>query len=879
LNELGYEAYMSTPGADPFLEVSSHLRIPLLTPEIREGHRAAGCVPVAVYPEITDGNPLEAPVVARWVMNKTGHLFKQTVFSPNELFFYWNEWVLREGEKGERLAFFLIDRKIFNPGQFVQEKRSGFCYYANKYLIHGATLPEYIVQNGTRLCQDIPRSPRGIADILRRSEVLYCYEPSAIGGEAVLCGCPLVLVMTDYLHQFDFPRPGAPSISIFPEEEVITGNISIPPLDESAWNAYYDRIEQDAVKQLERFVEITQAAAKAHAEKEQTPARMLERGAEAFQLAYFGQASAIFYDLMARQPQNPLPPAYLAYIAAQRNHVLEARDFIDKASRIAPDRADLRAAMGEAFLDAGHPALAVDYLNEAVSMQPDLLTAYPALARALCLTGQSEVAVSLLQSAVRISSPAQTTIQGTLIAILTQWGDIDGLASAYLEFSRTLHDDLLAAHYLFCCDDSGERVLEALGRVQMRLAEAVVSECADAETGSSAETSSFAGPLKIAFMVGNFAREQGSGRLAALLRFRPPGSFTSLLLIGDPQSANSGYACLCSLLAEQTLLIHGREDAEVLADIRRAAPDVLINLDAYEPTARLAVFLRAGVKYRLLWGDAPMPTLSPDWRVLTGARLAENAVLPCVALPGMGECYGFPEWPLIAETQSTAEPAGPVHAMDCHGPSALAMTTSTPAIADEAKQSMPGIVNRGLILGCLTPAMRIGRKGWELFAEILAARPECQLLINLQDLADAAQDAICARFARAGVAAGRLRFVHAHSPEDFCRFWQETDLGLAPPVDVGDLALPGCLWMGRPYLCLASALPWARRAAALLELVGAAEWIVETPEAYIERARQNPPSPNPAFRARMQAAGLDDPMAFARGFAASMAEMAGANGR
>jgi predicted O-linked N-acetylglucosamine transferase (SPINDLY family) len=98
-------------------------------------------------------------------------------------------------------------------------------------------------------------------------------------------------------------------------------------------------------------------------------------------------------------------------------------------------------------------------------------------------------------------------------------------------------------------------------------------------------------------------------------------------------------------------------------------------------------------------------------------------------------------------------------------------------------------------------------------------------------------------------------------------------------VDAGGLALPGCLWMGRPYLSLASPLPWARRPAALLEAADAAEWIAETPEAYIECARRAVPEPNPAFRARMKTAGLSDPVAFAQGFATSIAKISAADGR
>jgi hypothetical protein len=432
-------------------------------------------------------------------------------------------------------------------------------------------------------------------------------------------------------------------------------------------------------------------------------------------------------------------------------------------------------------------------------------------------------------------SPAQASIRSNLLELLEQRGDVTKLADCCLKFSQDLADDLLAVLALSRFESSGERLLETLGRIQLQLADCIAPEASRPESESSSDISlTPAGrPPKIAFMAGNFAREQYSGRLAALLRFRPPGSFTSLLLIGDPRCGNNAYAHLCSLLAEQTLLIHNMEDATAQEEIQRAAPDILIDLDAYGPAERLAVFLLAGVKHKLLWGEAPMPPLSPDCKVLAGARMETHSVLPCVTLPEMGEYCNLPELPIAAETRSAAHP----------------------------------------ILGCLTPAIRVGWETWQLFAEILAIRSECQLLINLKGLGEAAQDAICARFTDAGITAGRLRFVHASTPEDLCRFWQEVDLGLAPPVDAGDLALPACLWMGKPYIYLASPLPWARRPAALLEIAGAPEWIAETPEAYIECAQRAVPEPNPAFRARMKAAGLNDPAAFARNFAASMASL------
>jgi predicted O-linked N-acetylglucosamine transferase (SPINDLY family) len=284
------------------------------------------------------------------------------------------------------------------------------------------------------------------------------------------------------------------------------------------------------------------------------------------------------------------------------------------------------------------------------------------------------------------------------------------------------------------------------------------------------------------------------------------------------------------LLADQLLQIHQDDDSAARGKIQTLAPDILIDLDAYGPLERLPVFAAVKAPYKFLWGEAPLPPLLPDTRVLAGARLGLREILPVVALPEMGECLDLPDLPIY----SVSTPA------------------TTPA---EAR------------FGCLTPAARIGREGWALFAGILNQHPQSRLVLNLQDLGDEAQAFIGDQFSRQGVAPERLDFVHARIPEELCRYWRDIDLGLAPPVDSGDLALPTCLWMGKPYLALASPLPWSRRPAALLEAVAAVEWVAATPEAYVALAGRPRAAPNPDFRARLQAIGLTDPVAFAQGFA------------
>jgi tetratricopeptide (TPR) repeat protein len=140
----------------------------------------------------------------------------------------------------------------------------------------------------------------------------------------------------------------------------------------------------------------------------------LERGIEAFNRKDHQTAIECLSEAMNREPDNPLPYAYLAFVCAEQRLTAEARDFINQATRLAPKRADLIAALGETFLKNDNPLEAVGYLREAVHREPDLFAAYPAFAQSLHLTGQSEEAISLLQTAANLPSDAQGAIRELL---------------------------------------------------------------------------------------------------------------------------------------------------------------------------------------------------------------------------------------------------------------------------------------------------------------------------------------------------------------------------------------------------------------------------------------------------------------------------------
>lgn len=818
LNESGYEAYIATePGG-----TSPHLRTPELTQDIVKRHKSSGCVPIGVYPEVAHGNILGLSVIARWILNKPGHLGGGTSYEKGEILFYWDEWMIDSSIVADKLNIPIIDRRIFND-RGAPAKRKGYCYYANKYFKRGQSIGPALSGNGTSLCLDIPRSPQEIANILRASEAFYCYEPSSLVLEALACGCPVGLVDTPYLDEFEWKKN-----PIFRIKESEIGKIKLPEVDAVKAEEYFQGIDTQAWLHIENFIEKTQAAADAQAEHQQTPECRLQEAVTAFRSNELETAMTGLAPLLDEQPQNPLPPAYLAFICARQGLVEEAEEFIGKAFEIAPGRADLKAGLGESFLSAGNPDQAARFLQEAIAEQPDLLAAYPALARSLQLTGRDEKAVALLQGAATIPSTAQTNIRNTLLEILVERGDIDTFADVCCRYSRSFADDLLAASTLARIDTTGEHLVEALLAAQARLS--TVLEKKDYAPPANAITTRSI-PLRIAFLISDFTRERQQGRLAPLLRHLPPERFMTVLLINDPQASENEHAQFCSLIADQTLLISGQDDAQVLEQLATLAPDVLIDLDSYGPAERLVVLAQAQAPFKLLWGESPLPPLTPEWLPVRGAFLADDTSPPGLNLPKLGEYLELPELPV---TQSARQDKGHTR------------------------------------FACLTPAIRIRRETWQLFAEVLRTTAGSQLTLNLHGLGDQARHFITSQFENTGIAATRLRFIHARTPEALCQLWQEADIGLAPPVDAGEMALPSCLWMGKPYIALATALPWGQRPAALLAAAGAGEWLANTSEEYVALAERAPPAANPSFREALRKKGLTDPADFAHGFDAAI---------
>ncbi|SFX09002.1 Glycosyltransferase, GT2 family [Pseudomonas sp. NFACC49-2] len=190
LNLSGREAYIC--GTEV---VNPDLKTPLINSTIKQRHAAAGKVPIAVYPEVFPGNPLNCSVVARFLLNFEGFLTGNGMdAAPTDLFFYYAARLAehRGDPDGDLLCLPAIDVEMFSTVGTATERKGSYLYQ-NRHplgLIDYSQLPADI----RLLSMANPLPLPELAKLLRGAEVMYSYEWSMTCVMAVLCGCPVIFI-------------------------------------------------------------------------------------------------------------------------------------------------------------------------------------------------------------------------------------------------------------------------------------------------------------------------------------------------------------------------------------------------------------------------------------------------------------------------------------------------------------------------------------------------------------------------------------------------------------------------------------------------------------------------------------------------------------
>lgn len=242
----------------------------LLTPQVSlslvRSLNDRGLNPIVVYPETILGNPIGGSCVVRYLLNFPGKLGGSSSFPSDEMSVSWAKG-MNSSPDGEEFTLYIptVDRKIFYPSP-PDAVRSGTCFYWEKYKYIHRGLLEHKVPGSFEIRRSSKSilNPHQLADLFRRSEFFYCYENSMLSLEAMLCGCPVILVPNEHFDRvigdLDMGMDGMAWGDS--AEEIQHAKRTIVNVSET-----YDRMISQLSERLELFISRTQDFARSRAFK------------------------------------------------------------------------------------------------------------------------------------------------------------------------------------------------------------------------------------------------------------------------------------------------------------------------------------------------------------------------------------------------------------------------------------------------------------------------------------------------------------------------------------------------------------------------------------------------------------------------------------
>lgn len=189
LNESGQRAYLIP--VNVLFGFNPALNVHILDYNIALYYQMKNIEPIFIYPDVVTldrDEELENKKVVRWLLAEAGAYGGDKTFPPGHKVYGYTKDISENV-----LCMPTFDERIFYPPKDIAE-RKGSCFYSHKYdKIHGNVLSEF-TKSMTR-CQGTPEQ---VAEILRTHEVCYVYERSEILVNAMLCGCQIVPVVSEY---------------------------------------------------------------------------------------------------------------------------------------------------------------------------------------------------------------------------------------------------------------------------------------------------------------------------------------------------------------------------------------------------------------------------------------------------------------------------------------------------------------------------------------------------------------------------------------------------------------------------------------------------------------------------------------------------------
>ena len=476
----------------------------------------------------------------------------------------------------------------------------------------------------------------------------------------------------------------------------------------------------------------------------------------------------------------------------------QALSSYQKAIAIKPDFAEAHVNLGDTFLELGKTQDAFSSYQTAIAIRPDFAEAFSNLGVTLIELGKLEDAVNCYQKAIAINpnfAPALSNMGNALKDL----GELEDAVASYQK-AIAIKPDFIFAHsnLLFCLNYHPDLSADAIFAEHCRWDEIHARHLLAQATHDRPRDPNRR--LRIGYVSPNFNRHSAASFIHVLLSNHDK---TQCELFAYAEvSVEDEISKQLKNCVDHWQNTVGMSDETLAERIRIDGIDILVDLAGHTKGNRLLVFARKPAPIQVSW---------LGYGYTTGLQAMDYFLTDHHLAPIGSESF-FSE-KLLRLPLFTAY--RPQTGMGDVGP-------------------LPALRNGGITFGSTSRSVRLNYRVIRAWAAILDRLPTSRLMINSASFrSEGMQARIRAKFAAHGVDPCRLIVGFESPPWDVLR---QTDITLDCFPHNSGTTLFESLYMGVPFISLATRPSLGRIGATLLQGVGHPEWLATTEDEYIEKA-------------------------------------------
>ncbi|MGC4072505.1 MAG: tetratricopeptide repeat protein [Nibricoccus sp.] len=483
----------------------------------------------------------------------------------------------------------------------------------------------------------------------------------------------------------------------------------------------------------------------------------------------------------------------------------EAITPLTEAARLAPNDAVVRLNLGVTLLELQRHAEAETQFRHALAIEPGRPEAHNILGNALFSQGKLAEATVCFREALRLRAD-YAPAHDNLGRVARAQGRIEDSVAHYraalaLQPKPGTHSNLLLAlNYLDGV--SPQEIFSEHRRWAERYAEPLT-----AASVTSVQNVQDGRRVRVGYISPDFSNHAVAYFFEPVLAAHDRSRFEIFCYSNVPKP--DAVTERLRGLAEHWRDIAPLSDEQAAALVRNDQLDLLVDLSGHTARNRLLVFARRAAPRQLTWIGYPNTTglSAMDFRL----------------------------------TDAVSDPAGSADSL--HSEKLVRLPGPFSVYQPPAEAPEVGVLpslKGPLTFGCFNNFAKVTPAMIALWSRLLAAVPEARLFLKSRGLDDPDTAArIRDSFQGHGVDAGRILLdgrelsVPAH-----LALYHQVDVALDTFPYNGTTTTCEALWMGVPVITLAGETHVTRVGASLLTHLGKTEWIADTPEGYLAKARE-----------------------------------------